>query len=138
MYNSFRVKSVDGGVITLEKDSNRQTLTVPVQRVEDVLAGGPDDAPTLILNGRLQWINVPEVWRFFPETPLPGDAAGLGFAKERARNNPGVPAQVAPRVGWTLPGNLAARVADGRAVFYDEDGKYITSAGQILLVQPGR
>jgi len=135
-YNSFRVKSLDAGVVTIEKDSNRQTLTVPVQRIEDVLVGGPHEAPTLLLNGRLQWITVPQVWRFFPEKPLPGDPAGLGFAKERARNNPGVPPQIAPCVGWSLPQNLSARLAEGSAVFYDEDGKYITSAGQILLMRP--
>ena len=137
-YNSFRVKSVDSGVVTLEKDSNRQTLTVPAQRIEDVLAGGSGEVPTLLLNGRLQWITVPEVWRFFPEKPLPGDAAGLGFAKERARNDPGVPPQIAPCCGWSLPGNIPARLAEGRVVFYDEDGKYITSAGQILLARTGR
>jgi Domain of unknown function (DUF4062) len=137
-YNSFRVKSVDSGVVRLEKDSIRQTLTLPAQRIEDVLAGGPDEAPTLLLNGRLQWITVPEVWRFFPEKPLPGDAAGLGFGKERDRNHPGVPPQIAPRCGWSLPENIPTRLAEGRAVFYDEDGRYITSAGQILIVQPGR
>jgi hypothetical protein len=134
-YNSFRVKSVDSGVVTLEKDSNRQTLTVPLQRIEDVLVGGPNEAPTLLLKGRLQWITVPEVWRFFPEKPLPTDPTGLGFAKERDRNNPGVPPRVAGRVAWTLPQNLSTRLAEGRAVFYDEDGKYITASGQILLVQ---
>jgi len=137
-YNSFHVKSVDSGVVTLEKDSNRQNLTVPAQRIEDVLAGGPLDSPTLLLNGRLQWITVPEVWRFFPEKPLPGDAAGLGFGKERARNDPGLPPQMAARCGWSLPENIPARLAQGCAIFYDEDGKFIMSAGQILLVRPGR
>jgi len=134
-YRSFRVRSVDAGVVTLEKDSNRQTLTVPLQRIEDVLAGGPDEQPTLLLNGRLQWITVPQVWRFFPEKPLPGDPTGLGFAKERARDNPGVPPKIAQFVGWSLPQNIPGYLAGGRAVFYDEDGKYITSAGQILLVR---
>jgi len=137
-YNSFRVKSVDPGVVTLEKDSNRQTLTVPVQRIEDVLAGGPSEAPTLLLNGRLQWITVPEVWRYFPEKPLTGDIAGLGFGKEGPRNDPGVPQHVASRCSWSLPANIAARLREGRAVFYDEDGKYITAAGQVLLVRPPR
>lgn len=50
-YNSFHVKSVDSGVVTLEKESNRQTLTVPAQRIDDVLAGSSDEAPTLLLNG---------------------------------------------------------------------------------------
>ena len=137
-YNSFHVKSINSGVITLEKDSNRQTLTVPVQRIEDVLVGGPNETPTLLLNGRLQWITVPEVWRFFPEKPFPGDAAGFGFAKVRSREDPGVPPQIASRCGWSLPERIPAHLAEGGAVFYDEDGKYITSAGQILLVRPGR
>jgi hypothetical protein len=134
-YNSFHVRSVESGVVTLEKDSNQQTLTVPAQRVEDVLAGGSEETPMLLLNGRLQWITVPGIWRFFPEKPLPGDAARLGFAKERARNDPGVPPQIAARCGWSLPVHVHSHLAEGRAVFYDEDGNYITSAGQILLVR---
>jgi hypothetical protein len=137
-YNSFHLKSVDPGVVTLEKDSNRQTLTVPSQRIEDVLAGGVDEIPTVVLNGRLQWITVPEIWRFFPEKPLPNDTAGLGFGKERPRNDPGVPPHIAPHCGWSLPHNIAARLREGSAVFYDEDGRYLAAAGQILLVRAGR
>lgn len=137
-YNSFHVKSVEAGVVMLEKDSNHQSLTVPVQRIEDVLGGGPDELPTLLLNGRLQWITVPEVWRFFPEKPSSGDVTGLGFGKERARKDPGVPPGIAQRVSWTLHRNLHERLAEGRAIFYDEDGKYITSDGQVLIVRSGR
>jgi hypothetical protein len=136
-YNAFRVKSLDSGVVTVEKESNRQTLTVPAQRIEDVLAGAPHESPTVLLNGRLQWITAPQVWRFFPEKPLPNDTFGLGFGKERPRNDPGVPPQVASHCAWSLPGNIAARLRDGFAVFYDEDGKYLTAAGQVLLVRPG-
>lgn len=132
--NTFRAKLVDSGVITLEKESNRQTLTVPAQRIEDVLA---HESPTVLLNGRLQWITAPQVWRFIPEKPPPNDSLGLGFGKERPRNDPGVPPQVASRCAWSLPGNIAARLRDGFAVFYDEDGKYLTSAGQVLLVRTG-
>jgi hypothetical protein len=136
-FNRFRVRSVDAGVVTLEKESNRQSVTVPLHRIEDILPGSHDGLPTLLLNGRLQWITAPQVWRFFPEKPLPGDPVGLGFPKERARDNPGVPTTIAPFVGWSLPQNVAARRAEGREVFYDEDGKYLTSAGQILLVRMG-
>jgi hypothetical protein len=136
-FNRFRVRSVDAGVVTLEKESNRQSVTVPLHRIEDILPGGCDGLPTLLLNGRLQWITAPQVWRFFPEKPLPSDPVGLGFPKERARENPGVPTTIAPLVGWSLPQNVAARRAEGREVFYDEDGKYLTSAGQILLVRMG-
>jgi hypothetical protein len=136
-YNAFRVKSIDSGVVTVEKESNRQTLTVPAQRIGDVLAGAPNESPTVLLNGRLQWITAPQVWRFFPEKPPQNDTLGLGFGKERPRSDPGVPPQVASRCAWSLPGNIAARLRDGCAVFYDEDGKYLTAAGQVLLVRTG-
>jgi hypothetical protein len=130
-YKTFRVKSVESGIVTLEKDSNRQTLTVPAQRVEDVMHAEPPELPTVLLNGRLQWITPPEVWHFFPEKPPSHDESGLGFGKERSRADPGV--QV-PCV-WKLQTNIAARLAEGYSVFYDEDGKYICSDGQVLLVK---
>jgi len=134
-HKTFRVKSVESGIVTVEKDSNRQTLIVPSQRVEDVMHAEPPELPTVLLNGRLQWITIPEVWRFFPEKPLPNDLSELGFGKERPRDNPGVPQQVRELCGWVLQTNLAARLGEGRAVFYDEDGKYICSAGQVLVVK---
>jgi len=130
-YRNFRVKSVESGIVTLEKDSNRQTLTVPAHRVEDVMHAEPPELPTVLLNGRLQWITIPEVWRFIPEKPLPNDLHGLGFGKERPRDNPGVPIQC----GWIQQTRLAARLGEGYAVFYDEDGKYIRSAGQVLVIR---
>ena len=132
-HNSFRVKAVESGVITFEKYSNRQDLAVPAQRIEDLLSGGPGESPTVLLNGRLQWITMPPVWRFFPDKPPPNDTTGLGFGKERPRNDPGVSAQVRSCCGWSLPANIAARLREGCEVFYDEDGKYLSSAGQVLL-----
>ncbi len=132
-YDSFRVKEVASELVTFEKLSNQQTLTVPAQRIEDVLGAAPPELPTVLLNGRLQWITVPQVWKFFPEKPQPNDTLGLGFGKERPRNDPGVSAHV--RSCWSLPANIAARRTEGYAVFYDEDGRYIGSAGQVLLVK---
>ena len=134
-YNSFHLKSVDAGVVTFEKDSNRQTFTVPVQRIEDVLGAALNEPPTVLLNGRLQWITNPEVWRFFPEKAAPDDSAGLGFGKERPRDDPGVSALLQTCCAWSLPANIAKRLREGYAVFYDEDGKYLCSAGQVLLVR---
>jgi hypothetical protein len=135
-YDSFWIKSVQPGVITLEKGSNRQTLTVPAQRIEDLLIAGQSESPTLLLNGRLQWITLPAVWRFFPERPASNDPGGVGFGKETARNNPGVPSPLDTRCVWTNSGNIATRLHDGYEVFYDEDGKHLCSVGQILLVRP--
>jgi len=135
-YNSFRVKNVESGVVTFEKDSNRQTFTVPAQRIEDLLGAAPQQPPTVILDGRLQWITLPEIWRFFPEKPMPNDTLGLGFGKERPRSDPGLTPQLQSMCAWSLPANIAARLREGYSVFYDEDGKYLCSTGQILLVRP--
>jgi len=135
-YNSFRVKNVESGVVTFEKDSNRQSFTVPAQRIEDLLGAAPQEPPTVLLDGRLQWITLPEVWRFFPEKPTPNDTFGLGFGKERPRSDPGLPPQLQSLCAWSLPANIAARLREGYAVFYDEDGKYLCATGQILLVRP--
>ncbi len=135
-HNSFRVKSVESRVVTFEKDSNRQTLTVPAQRIDDLLGAGPNELPTVLLKGRLQWITLPEVWRFIPEQPPSNDPAGLGFGKERPRNNPGVASPLDSRCIWSKPDNVAMRLREGYEVFYDEDGKHLCSVGQILLVRP--
>ena len=135
-YNSFGVKTIEPSVVTLEKESNHQTLTVPAQRVEDLLIGGQNEQPTVLLSGRLQWITLPEIWRFFPDPPPAGDSTGFGFGKERPRNNPGVGRPLEACFVWSSRGNIAGRLHDGYEVFYDEDGKYLCSAGQILLVKP--
>src|ERR1039458_32960 len=132
-YNSFRVKNVESGVVTFEKDSNRQSLNVPAQRIEALLGAAPQELPTVLLDGRLQWITLPEVWRFFPEQPVPTDSSGLGFGKERPRNDPGLPPQLQSLCAWSLPANIAARLREGYSVFYDEDGKYLCSTGQLQL-----
>jgi hypothetical protein len=72
-YDDFHVKGIEPGIVTFQKDSNRQSLTVPAHRIGDVLGGGPHERPRVLLNGRLQWITVPEVWRFFSEKPAPND-----------------------------------------------------------------
>jgi len=44
-YNSFWVKNVESGVVTFEKDSKRQSFTVPAQRIEDLLGAAPQELP---------------------------------------------------------------------------------------------
>jgi hypothetical protein len=70
-YKTFRVKSVEASIITLEKDSNRQSLTVPAQRVEDVMHAEPPEQPTVLLNGRLQWITILSCGASCRRSPLP-------------------------------------------------------------------
>ncbi|HPT28268.1 MAG TPA: hypothetical protein PLZ95_17755, partial [Bryobacteraceae bacterium] len=57
----------------LYKLSNSQEVTIPAPRIEDVLDNGADAEPTIVLNGRLQYLTLPRVWRFFPEKPPEDD-----------------------------------------------------------------
>jgi len=62
--------------VTFEKDSNDETITIPVQRIEDVLDLGPTVSPTVSLAGRLQWITLGQRWDFLPDKPPADDVMG--------------------------------------------------------------
>lgn len=125
--NSFSMVSKASGVVTLEKHSNLQTLTIPEQRIEDYFPESEKEA-CLMLNGRLQWITLPELWRFFPEKPPSSDPYRLGFTKAAH-----VPDQLKGEVqfrgyaaNWVRLQDLTASFEQGYQVFYDEDGRCFT------------
>jgi hypothetical protein len=136
-YDSFRILSVDPDIITLRKESSHQAVTLPASRIEDILPAAPNESPILLLRGRLQWITIPEVWRFFPEAPRSDDHMGLGFPKEHPFQDPELPKALnshgyAGR--WSNAENVAKRLMEGQQPFYGEDGKYLTSNGMVFLV----
>jgi hypothetical protein len=128
--NAFSIVSKEAGVVTLEKQSNRQTLTIPEQRIEDYFPES-DKKACLMLNGRLQWITLPELWRFFPEKPPSSDPYRLGFPK--AGN---VPEQLkydlqsrGYAAAWARLQDLGGAFDQGYQVFYDEDGRCFIKKG---------
>jgi hypothetical protein len=140
-YDLFTVRSVQSDAVTLHKQSNMEDVTVPLPRVAELLSTGDDEAPTLVVNGRLQWLTLRQRWRFFREGPDPSDTLRLGVGRETARDDPfvvGLGPLLAPkgqRVTWSEVRYLAGRMASRtHEVFYDEEGKYLVSAGAILMV----
>ena len=82
-YNSFRVSEVTATTVTFRKGSNGQSVSIPVQRIAEVLEIGSADISTVVLSGRLQWLTIPETWAFFTEKPADDDPFGLRFCEAR-------------------------------------------------------
>jgi hypothetical protein len=140
-YDLFAVTGVQSGTVTLHKQSTMEDVTVPLPRVAELLSAGDNAAPTLVVNGRLQWLTLLQRWRFFRESPDTSDTLRLGVGRETGRNDPlvvGLGPLLAPkrqRVTWSEVRHVAGRLASGtHEVFYDEEGKYLVSSGAILMV----
>ncbi len=135
-YNSFNVQKVEHSCVEFMKASNHQLVVIPAQRIEDILITGQSDPPKVMLNGRLQWITFERIWRFFPEKPDGRDP--LGFGKVAAPNNPGLSPLQRESCTYTPRKELAWPLSQRWAVFYDRDGKYVTTgADEVLIVKQG-
>src|SRR6266849_1674062 len=49
--------------------------------------GGESVPPTVLLAGRLQWITLPQHWRFLPDKPPADDLVGIGFGNDHPLAN---------------------------------------------------
>ena len=110
--NSFRVTNVGMASVLFEKDSNRETITIPIQRIEDVLDMGENTAPDVLLNGWLQWLTLPKSWRFLPDKPSAEDLAGIGFGKAHPQNDAELGSLLASHgyhCGWSSPAGFVAK-----------------------------
>lgn len=132
-YNSFTVEEVKSTSVTFQKNGIAN-VAIPLERIEDVLETDAYQAPTIHLNGRLQWITSRQNWIFRPEKPRLDDPLGIGLGREVARESPLAEEtlnrlQQSHRLGWLNPRNVP-----GREVFFDNDGFHLTSGGQILTL----
>jgi pyrimidine deaminase RibD-like protein len=80
-YPSFQVHELDEVRVVVKKLSSSQEVGIPIGRVTEILWADVNDPPTLMLNGRLQWITIPNEWKFFPEPPPASDEGCLGYAR---------------------------------------------------------
>jgi pyrimidine deaminase RibD-like protein len=149
-YPIFQVHELDDKRVIVKKLSSSQTVGIPVSRVTEILWGDVSEPPTLMLNGRLQWITIPNEWKFFPETPPSSDEAHLGHARsigslqDPYATNIGVQLQQRSyKAHWFRKENLpvCGGASDGRGwqLFYGEDGRYLVCLNNhevlILAVQ---
>lgn len=135
-YPLFQVHEVDQKRIIVKKLSSSQTVAIPLSRVTEILWADVNEPPTLILNGRVQWITIPNEWKFFPEPPPPSDEAHLGHARSVGSLQDSyamsVESQLQQRsykAHWFRKENLpvCGGASDGRGwqLFYGGDGRYL-------------
>lgn len=124
--NEYRIRKIDRDTIVLHK-SNGQDILIPSHRVEDLVE--IDGTPTILLNGRLQWVTIPGEWRFLPEKPPSPDPLGIGLGRVVSRDVADFPNFPNPgyRFSWTNPQNVP-----NSEVFFDGSGVHLTNGGQIL------
>jgi len=83
------------------------------------------------LKGRLQWVSVKQNFELFPDRPPAGPAGAYGIPKD-------VDGAYATRQGivgkFGREDRLPEILGRGWYVFYDLDGMYLRSGGQILVV----
>ncbi|HNY42567.1 MAG TPA: DUF4062 domain-containing protein [Bryobacteraceae bacterium] len=140
-HGQFRIEEVTATAVKLYKLSNSQEVTIPAPRIEDVLDNGADAEPTIVLNGRLQYLTLPRVWRFFPEKPPEDDQLGIGFGAMQPLED----RDLDPRIGdcgfvraFAMRAELPYKRQRGFEVFFDDQGNHRVWGKLILLVRPKR
>jgi hypothetical protein len=67
----FWVTEVQSHAVVLEKRTSRDHVTLPLQRIVEVLDQG-EEPPWVIIEGRIQWLTLKGTWRFLPDSPVDG------------------------------------------------------------------
>jgi len=63
--DTFLISRVDdSGIVELQKQSNMQTVEIPIRRIFEVLPATSTAPPTLVLHGKLAWSANKQVWEF--------------------------------------------------------------------------
>jgi len=76
----FQVRELNANTVVLEKSSSNHLIEIPSSRITEILTT-PREAPTLMLNGRVQWITMQKEWKFVPDPPPTAEDGFLGCAR---------------------------------------------------------
>jgi hypothetical protein len=124
--DSFFVREADAQKITLYKSGPQEEVSVPTNRVTEILDVGDDEPKTVVLNGRLQHITTKWRWQFFNEKPDP--TSEHGFFKHSHPQDPEVRELVSKLSGrfdfyWGAIDEVLVYIHKGWVVCYGEDGR---------------
>jgi hypothetical protein len=127
--DEFQVEGASDKTVSLHKLSSGHYIELPMRRVQEVLFTSDTESPTIVLNGRLQWISVSPGWRFLAESPTTEREKSLGFEKLSSLNDARVLAlkqQLEPRgvrFYFSHEANVSASESKGWEIVYDTDGR---------------
>jgi schlafen family protein len=140
--DGFQVDAATDKTLSLRKLSSGHYIELPISRVNEVLALGGSVPPTIVLNGRLQWIGVDASWHFFSDAPSTEREKNLGFEKMSSLGDPRVRAlqrQLEPngiRFHFSHERDVPAREGTGWEVLFDADGRFfrIVNGSESLIL----
>src|SRR5207245_4288893 len=132
----FQVHEADDKRVVVLKLLSSQQVGIPVGRVTEILWVDVNDPPVMMLNGRLQWVTIPNEWKFFPEPPPSSEEGHFGYARsvgslqDPYATDVGVQLQQRGyKAHWFRRENLpvCGGASDGRGwqLFYGADGRYL-------------
>lgn len=127
-----------GDTAVIFRKGGIEDISVPIERIGEVLDPRPDEPALVVLVGRLQWLTFDQRWRFFLEKPPSPDplCAGLGklvpYQGELVNRIGDRLREVGHGFKWANPEN----VPENR-IFFDEDGLHLTNGSQILVFSNG-
>jgi len=125
---TFHIESVDARMVQIFQNATGESITIPTSRVAEIMPPGASQNPTLLLDGRLQWVTTIQRWRFFPEKPETGST--LGFFKASTLNDPRAVDLCEEfrskgfEPGWAAESELPGKLTSDFQMVYDEDGLY--------------
>jgi hypothetical protein len=139
---AFQLASQDGDTFKFQR---RSTVTLSPQLIAKVVPQGP--APqqvTLILDGRLQWLEPKEEWEYRPEIPRTDEERTFGFSKLSSLNDPRVRELTRvfadkKEMAWAWLPRVSQLLSQGWEVVHDNDGFYFRAPDrpydQVLLLR---
>jgi Domain of unknown function (DUF4062) len=126
----FNIEEMNAKTVVVAKHSTAESLEIPTGRISEILFFG--DMPSLILDGRLQWVSTIERWRFFPEKPE--ERSALGFSKLSTPQDPHAETLANKlrskgyQPGWAAEVEVPSKQSPSYQVVYDEDGHFFRIA----------
>ncbi|MGB2678508.1 MAG: DUF4062 domain-containing protein [Candidatus Acidiferrum sp.] len=139
----FHIEGLDQKTVTVKLHATRESISLPVLRVSEILNFGDREAPILLLDGRLQWLTTIQRWRFFPEDVGTGTPLGLHkpsrLDDKRAIELTDYFRKREFQPGWAYEGDAPSKINAAYQPVYDDDGRYFRIPDRpdnlVLIVQ---
>src|SRR5260370_26331887 len=80
LHNSFRIEEVTETYVKFLK-GGFAFVSIPAERIEEILETAKHEPPTVCLAGRLQFLTPHQNWYFFPEAPPLSDPLSIGLGR---------------------------------------------------------
>jgi diguanylate cyclase (GGDEF)-like protein len=117
--------------LSFQKIDSQRAIDIPKSFVEKIHKYG-DSRPALVqLSGRLQWVSKKRNFDLFPDKPPAGPRGAYGIGKDVDNS---YPTRLGVQGRFGREERLSEILGHGWSIFYDLDGMYLKSAGQVFVV----